>query len=191
MTSSHPARAKSPSDRWRLLLRACRVLREVSKVASAAEAARQFAYQLSSADRTTQLDALSLVAALAAKGNFLCPRVRDVERAWAELALLHTRPTSRRGRRSQSAARDPLPVEAARAVRLGVVAERLGLDLRRRGHEVVARCPFHDDTHPSLRLNASFGLWYCFPCGVGGDVISLFMRVKNLTFAEAVRELGR
>lgn len=189
MTSSHPTRAKSRSDRWRLLLRACQVVRQVSRVASAAEAARQFAYQLSSADRPTQLDALSLLAALAAKGRLPCPRVREVEAAWAELAQLGMTRCLRR-RRVRSPGRDPLPIEAARAVQLGLVAERLGLDLRRRGRQFVARCPFHDDTHPSLRLDASFGLWYCFACGVGGDLISLVMRVKNQTFAEAVRELG-
>src|SRR5690349_1010680 len=54
MTARSACRPKSPSDRWRLLLRACQIIREVSSVASRAEAARQFAYHLSTADRNTQ-----------------------------------------------------------------------------------------------------------------------------------------
>src|SRR4051794_32027880 len=159
MIANHSARTISRSERWRLLLRACRVVRQASEGASAAEAARQFAYQLSSADRATKEDALSLLAALVAKGRFAGPRIGEVEATWAELAQLRMKRRSRT-RRTISSRRDPLPVEAARAVRLGLVAERLGLELRRRGHELVARCPFHDDTRPSLRLNAQFGLWY-------------------------------
>lgn len=32
------------------------------------------------------------------------------------------------------------------------------------------RCPFHDDHHPSLHIDAEGCRWYCFGCGVGGGV---------------------
>ena len=86
---------------------------------------------------------------------------------------------------------DPLPVDDARAVPLLEVAERLGLgEPRRVGKEYVLPCPLHDDSRPSLRLNAERGLWHCFPCGEGGDGIELWMRVRGVTFADAVRELA-
>ncbi|MDH3249759.1 MAG: bifunctional DNA primase/polymerase, partial [Acidimicrobiia bacterium] len=32
------------------------------------------------------------------------------------------------------------------------------------------RCPFHDDHHPSLHIDAEGCRWYCFGCGVGGGI---------------------
>jgi DNA primase len=41
-----------------------------------------------------------------------------------------------------------------------------------------------------LRVNPGKNVWYCDPCGVGGDSIAFLMRVQGLGFAEAVRELA-
>lgn len=88
--------------------------------------------------------------------------------------------------------REPLPVEDARAADILAVAARLGLGEPRKAgrNEYRVRCPFHDDKDPSLTLTADAGLWYCFPCGLGGDVIELFRRVRGVPFADAVRELA-
>lgn len=87
---------------------------------------------------------------------------------------------------------DRLPVEAARAVPLADVVGRLGLgEPTGRWGEPKIRCPFHDDSTPSLRLNLSDSLWYCDVCAVGGDGISLWMRVRGVSFPDAVRELTR
>lgn len=48
-----------------------------------------------------------------------------------------------------------------------------------------ALCPLHQDKTPSLSYGES-GLWYCFVCGVGGDMIELVMKVENLSFKEAL-----
>ena len=49
----------------------------------------------------------------------------------------------------------------------------------------------HPDTHSvALQLDPRRGLWYCFPCGIGGDGISLVMRLKGLRFKEAVLEMA-
>lgn len=88
--------------------------------------------------------------------------------------------------------REPLPVEDARAADILAVAARLGLGEPRKAgrNEYRVRCPFHDDSDPSLTLTADAGLWYCFPCGLGGDVIELVRRVRDVPFADAVRELA-
>ena len=39
---------------------------------------------------------------------------------------------------------------------------------RRRGREVVFRCPFHDDRTPSLAVNVAKNRWHCFGCQRGG-----------------------
>ncbi len=81
-------------------------------------------------------------------------------------------------------------VETARAVPLLEVVELLELGTpAKKGRELVVCCPLHDDSHPSLQLNPTKQLWYCHPCGIGGDAIKLYMRARRLEFTEAVREL--
>ena len=59
------------------------------------------------------------------------------------------------------------------------------------GAEGRSRCPFHDDAHPSLRVNHEKQQWYCDVCAVGGDVFKLVERVHACDFAEALRWLAR
>src|SRR5690625_3408436 len=51
-------------------------------------------------------------------------------------------------------------------------------------------CPFHDERTPSFHVRPQLGLWHCFGCGEGGDVISFVQRIENLAFAEAVEYLA-
>lgn len=53
-----------------------------------------------------------------------------------------------------------------------------------------ALCPFHQEKTPSFSLEAGRGLYYCFGCNKGGDVISLVMELESLTFVEAVERLA-
>jgi hypothetical protein len=46
-----------------------------------------------------------------------------------------------------------------------------------RGREIAYRCPLHDDHDPSLLVDPKEGVWHCFPCGVGGDVVTLYQLV--------------
>jgi DNA primase len=47
-----------------------------------------------------------------------------------------------------------------------VIQEKIRLDT-----SLKALCPFHDDRNPSFSVNANEQYFYCFGCGVGGDVI--------------------
>jgi hypothetical protein len=86
---------------------------------------------------------------------------------------------------------DPLPVERAREESILEVARRLELgEPKRAGKEFIVRCPFHEDTKPSLRLNPRKNAWYCFPCNEGGDAIGLWERVRRVDFVTAVREIA-
>ena len=51
----------------------------------------------------------------------------------------------------------------------------------------MARCPFHDDRHPSLKLNPDF--YYCFGCGAKGDVIDLVAGLFVLSPYDAARKI--
>ena len=55
-------------------------------------------------------------------------------------------------------------------------------------HHDMIRCPFHDDRHPSLKLNEDY--FYCFGCGATGDVIDLTGRFFVLSPYEAARKLA-
>jgi DNA primase len=55
---------------------------------------------------------------------------------------------------------------------------------------VKGLCPFHDEKSPSFHVRPTVGLWHCFGCGEGGDVISFVQKVDHLSFAEAVERLA-
>src|SRR5579871_64388 len=48
-------------------------------------------------------------------------------------------------------------------------------------------CPFHGEKTPSFSVHATRQFYYCFGCGVKGDVFSFVQKVENITFPEAVR----
>ena len=58
------------------------------------------------------------------------------------------------------------------------------------GSGFKAKCPFHKDDTPSMTVSAEKGLWHCFGCGEGGDVIGFVMKIERLSFIEAVRRLA-
>jgi DNA primase len=63
--------------------------------------------------------------------------------------------------------------------------------LQAQGKHYVGRCPFHDDTHPSLSVSADKGVFHCFGCGVAGDSLAFVMRKSGCTFPEALDEATR
>lgn len=71
-----------------------------------------------------------------------------------------------------------------------VLGERLR-DLQRSGSCYKARCPFHDDAHPSLVVWPSSQTWCCFGCGKGGDVFSFVMEHDGQHFGQAVAHLAK
>lgn len=63
-------------------------------------------------------------------------------------------------------------------------------ELKKRGNSILALCPFHSEKTPSFNINSAKQLFYCFGCGVGGDVITFIMKIENLSYAEAVAFLA-
>ena len=58
------------------------------------------------------------------------------------------------------------------------------------GGNLKGLCPFHEEKSPSFNLTPARGVWYCFGCGVGGDVIGFVQQIDHLSFAEAVERLA-
>ncbi len=64
------------------------------------------------------------------------------------------------------------------------------VNLRRRGKNLVGLCPFHNEKTPSFTVYPENDSFYCFGCGVGGDVITFVRRIENLDYLEAVKMLA-
>ena len=58
-------------------------------------------------------------------------------------------------------------------------AERYGIRVERNG---MCRCPFHDDSTPSMKLDRRY---YCFGCGATGDVIDFVSRLRGIGSKDA------
>ena len=64
------------------------------------------------------------------------------------------------------------------------------VSLRKRGKNYLGHCPFHSEKEPSFTVSNEKQIFHCFGCGASGSVFDFVMRTRNLTFAEAVRELA-
>ena len=62
--------------------------------------------------------------------------------------------------------------------------------LRKVGKEHKSLCPFHDERTPSFGVNEISGVWHCFGCGKGGDVISFLELAEGVSFRGALRRLA-
>jgi DNA primase len=58
------------------------------------------------------------------------------------------------------------------------------------GGSLKGLCPFHDEKTPSFNVTPARGLYYCFSCAAGGDVIKFVQTIDGLSFVEAVERLA-
>ena len=63
------------------------------------------------------------------------------------------------------------------------VAERYGLKVERNG---MACCPFHNDKHPSMKIDQNY---YCFGCGAKGDAVNYVAVLFGLSQFEAAKKI--
>ncbi|HEY5975305.1 MAG TPA: DNA primase [Geobacteraceae bacterium] len=76
--------------------------------------------------------------------------------------------------------------------RAGIV-EVIGdyISLRRSGANFQGLCPFHGEKTPSFNVNPARGIFHCFGCGVGGNVVTFVMKMEGLSFPESVKLLAK
>ncbi len=65
------------------------------------------------------------------------------------------------------------------------------IPLRQSGRNYLALCPFHKEKTPSFTVSREKGLFHCFGCGVGGNVVSFLMKYDKLTFVDAIETLAK
>ena len=64
------------------------------------------------------------------------------------------------------------------------VAERYGLKVSQNG---MACCPFHNDKHPSMKIDRNY---YCFACGAKGDAVNYVAALFGLSQFEAAKKIN-
>ncbi|MDZ5761746.1 DNA primase [Candidatus Cyrtobacter comes] len=68
-------------------------------------------------------------------------------------------------------------------------SEKLQLKNKGRG-QFVALCPFHNEKTPSFTIDDNKGLYHCFGCNRGGDILSFLMEVDSLSYGDALKILS-
>ncbi len=62
--------------------------------------------------------------------------------------------------------------------------------LKKAGVNFKGLCPFHSEKTPSFTVSPAKQIFYCFGCGVGGDVFSFLEKYHGITFSQAAEELA-
>lgn len=63
--------------------------------------------------------------------------------------------------------------------------------LKKAGRRYTGLCPFHKERSPSFGVDPELGLYYCFGCQRGGDVITFLMEMEGQTFWEVVKDMAQ
>jgi DNA primase len=82
-------------------------------------------------------------------------------------------------------------IEEVRAAANIVDVVGSSISLRKRGKNYLGLCPFHGEKEPSFTVSDEKQIFHCFGCGASGSVFDFLMRSRNLSFAEAVKELAK
>ena len=64
-------------------------------------------------------------------------------------------------------------------------------DLKKKGTNYWACCPFHNEKTPSFSVSPTKGIYKCFGCGKGGNSVNFVMELGGFTYPEALRELAK
>lgn len=100
------------------------------------------------------------------------PTKHDVPKLLLEVSILMGR------------AERPTPEMIARAKEYPI-----GRILNTEGRRGNVSCPFHKDRTPSFQIKKN-NTFTCYSCGVYGDAIDLYQKLKNTSFIEAVKTLN-
>jgi DNA primase len=65
------------------------------------------------------------------------------------------------------------------------------VSLKRKGQNLWACCPFHDEKTPSFSVSPNKGIFKCFGCGKAGDAIEFIKEIEGLNYIQAMRYLGK
>ena len=72
---------------------------------------------------------------------------------------------------------------------VGIIGEHVKLS--KRSGQYWGVCPFHNEKTSSFTVSPTKGIYKCFGCGKGGNVINFLQEHEKMSFPEAVRYLGK
>src|SRR5215470_9713718 len=61
------------------------------------------------------------------------------------------------------------------------------VQLKKKGANWMACCPFHKEKTPSFSVSPTKEIFYCFGCGKGGNVFNFVMELERVSFPEAIK----
>lgn len=64
------------------------------------------------------------------------------------------------------------------------------VELKHKGREYIGKCPFHDERTGSFTVTPHKGMYYCFGCKKGGDVINFCQDYLSMTYEESISYLA-
>lgn len=78
------------------------------------------------------------------------------------------------------------------AKRVADIVEVVGsvVELKKKGKDFWALCPFHEDGSPSFSVIPSKQTFHCFGCKAGGDVLEFYQKYHQVSFVEAVKAVA-
>ncbi len=73
------------------------------------------------------------------------------------------------------------------------IAEVVGdyVTLKRKGQNLWAPCPFHNEKSPSFSVSPAKGIYKCFGCGKAGNSVQFIMDIEGIGYVEALKHLAR
>lgn len=64
------------------------------------------------------------------------------------------------------------------------------INVNKQGKNYTAKCPFHDDSNPSLMISSEKQIFKCFVCGTAGNAISFVEKYEHISFFEALKKVA-
>ena len=63
--------------------------------------------------------------------------------------------------------------------------------LKKAGVNYKGCCPFHNEKTASFIVSPAKGIWHCFGCGEGGNMVSFLMKKEGKSYPEAIEWIAR
>jgi DNA primase len=65
------------------------------------------------------------------------------------------------------------------------------VNLKKRGANYLGLCPFHNEKTPSFTVSPAKGIYKCFGCGRGGNVVNFVMEHEQVDYVGAMKYLAK
>jgi len=65
------------------------------------------------------------------------------------------------------------------------------IDLRKKGKNYSACCPFHNEKTPSFSVSPDKQFFYCFGCGISGNALTFIMEYEGQEFVASIEDLAQ